>query len=263
MKVMISKTKWQSGLIAASSLIVLSGCVTGGSSSPQFDRDSVQTTPSAAPAIVPAFRPGPDVNAVASIVAIPKPANVDHEAVQGGPAASARNYFYEDGTLYALRAAVGSSSTIQLQPGETLVNYAAVDEAEWVIDDVAVGEQTRLQVSPTRSDLSTHLVINTDKRSYLVEATSHEGDMSDAAIAWTYPVQPAGQAVAAVDTEDDQREETKTATTDPAESSFLTRWFGGALTVSSANSRGCKLCRDPDDHGDNDHDAGDHDRDHH
>ncbi len=49
----------------------------------------------------------------------------------------------------------------------------------------------------------------------------------------------------------------------PAEqkTSFLTRWFGGAPTASAGDARRCRICRDPDDHGDDDdrdHAAKDH-----
>ena len=44
-------------------------------------------------------------------------------------------------------------------------------------------------------------------------------------------------------------------------SSGWSRWFEGGETSSPGNRRGCRLCRDSDDHGDNDqnhHDASDH-----
>ncbi|MEZ5934829.1 MAG: OmpA family protein [Alphaproteobacteria bacterium] len=37
-----------------------------------------------------------------------------------------------------------------------------------------------------------------------------------------------------------------------SEPSFWSRWFGGSSPASSDDARGCRLCRHPDDHGDND-----------
>ena len=115
---------------------------------------------------------------------------------------------YESGALYEMHAAPGFLSTIQLQPGETLVNYAAGDTARWVIGDVTEGERTQLLVKPTRPNLSTNLVITTDKRVYLVEAKSHTRDTYNAVIAWTYPFEEISQQVAAIDAENQRRDNT-------------------------------------------------------
>ncbi|MDH3664297.1 MAG: TrbG/VirB9 family P-type conjugative transfer protein, partial [Alphaproteobacteria bacterium] len=88
---------------------------------------------------------------------------------------NATQYFaYEEGALYELHAASGFLSTIQLKPGEQLVNIAAGDTARWAIGDVTSSDRTIILVKPTRPDLTTNLVITTDQRVYLVEATSHD-----------------------------------------------------------------------------------------
>ena len=259
---------------------------------------------------------------------------------------NATQYFaYEEGALYELHAASGFLSTIQLQPGEQLVNIAAGDTARWTIGDVASGGRTIVLVKPTRPDLTTNMVITTDKRVYLVEASSHDETAYNAVIAWTYPFEDLSRQVAAIEAENAVRDDTvvvgvpvdqldfdyeidgdkpgwrpvrafddgsKTYIEFPrdlgtieAPPLFLTDddgsgqlvnyrvkqnyyvvdrlferaelrldgtvvsisrngssgWaslFSGGSTKRSDDRRGCTLCRDPDDHGDNDRDRGSH-----
>ena len=98
------------------------------------------------------------------------------EAATLGKAHTASLSFpYDRNARYQLRTVVGAPGTIALQPGETLVNYAASNSELWVIDAAQVDDHTRLTIEPTRANLSTHLLINTDRRTYLVEATSQSG----------------------------------------------------------------------------------------
>ena len=122
---------------------------------------------------------------------------------------NATQYFaYEEGALYELHAASGFLSTIQLQPGEQLVNIAAGDTARWTIGDVASGDRTIILVKPTRPDLTTNLVITTDKRVYLVEASSHDETAYNAIIAWTYPFEEVSRQIAVIEAENKKRDET-------------------------------------------------------
>ena len=88
---------------------------------------------------------------------------------------------------------------VELQPGETLVNYALGDTARWVVGDVTDGNQTRLLVKPVKAGLSTNLVITTDKRVYVVQAESHKRDIYNAVIAWTYPLDEISKQVEVIE----------------------------------------------------------------
>jgi outer membrane protein OmpA-like peptidoglycan-associated protein len=77
-------------------------------------------------------------------------------------------------------------------------------------------------------------------------------------------VAPEPRPAAAVESEGQSPPHAAADADAPAEqkTSFLTRWLGGASTASPGAARGCRLCRDPDDHGDSDdrdHAAKDHD----
>ena len=67
-------------------------------------------------------------------------------------------------------------------------------------------------------------------------------------------VAPESRPAAAVESEEQNLSRTASDTDALAEqkTSFLTRWFGGSSTASAGDARGCRLCRHPDDHGDND-----------
>jgi type IV secretion system protein VirB9 len=99
-------------------------------------------------------------------------------------------YPYADGMLYRLYASPGRVSDIALQPGETLLSVAAGDTSRWIIGDTASGagdsKQTHILVKPIISELSTNLVITSDRRTYYLTLASTDG-IAMSALSWTYP----------------------------------------------------------------------------
>jgi type IV secretion system protein VirB9 len=77
-----------------------------------------------------------------------------------------------------------------------------------VVGDVVKGDQTLLLVKPTKPKLSTNLVITTDRRIYLLEASSHKGATYNASIAWTYPLDSLSRQVAAIDAANERNADT-------------------------------------------------------
>lgn len=111
-----------------------------------------------------------------------------HNAIQVFP--------YSEGALYQIYGAPGQITDIVLEPGERLTGagpIAAGDTARWIIGDTTSGSgrdaQVHILVKPTRPDIATNLVINTDRRSYLLELRSGE-DAYMPQIAWAYPDRP-------------------------------------------------------------------------
>ena len=102
-------------------------------------------------------------------------------------------YPYTGGALYQVYTAVGQITDIALQPGETLVGagpVAAGDTMRWIIGDTLSGsgatQQVHILVKPTRSELMTNLVINTNLRTYHMELRSTERTYM-ASVSWQYP----------------------------------------------------------------------------
>jgi type IV secretion system protein VirB9 len=102
-------------------------------------------------------------------------------------------YPFVDGALYQVYTAPGQITDIALQPGETLVGagtVAAGDTVRWIIGDTESGagasKQVHILVKPTRPDLMTNLVINTDRRTYHMELRSTEKTYM-ASVSWHYP----------------------------------------------------------------------------
>lgn len=100
---------------------------------------------------------------------------------------------YGDGALYQIYAAPGQITDITLQEGEELVGpgpVAAGDTVRWVIGDTVSGsaaaKRVHILIKPTRSDLVTNLVINTDRRTYHLELRATPATYM-AAVSWTYP----------------------------------------------------------------------------
>ncbi len=102
-------------------------------------------------------------------------------------------YPYSAGALYQAYTAPGEITDIALQEGEQLVGtgpVAAGDTVRWIIGDTESGagptKKVHILVKPTRPDLMTNLVINTDRRTYLLELRSTEKTYM-ASVSWQYP----------------------------------------------------------------------------
>ena len=88
---------------------------------------------------------------------------------------------FADGALYQVYAAPGQVTDIALQEGEQLTGsgpVAAGDTVRWIIGDTESGpanaKRVHILVKPTRPDVVTNLVINTDRRTYHMELRSTE-----------------------------------------------------------------------------------------
>ncbi len=102
-------------------------------------------------------------------------------------------YPWSDGALYQVYAAPGEITDIALEPGEQLVGegpVAAGDTARWIIGDTQSGSgearREHILVKPTRPDLTTNLIINTDRRTYHLELRADEKTYM-ASVSWSYP----------------------------------------------------------------------------
>ncbi|NTJ63175.1 P-type conjugative transfer protein TrbG [Agrobacterium rhizogenes] len=115
------------------------------------------------------------------------------QPVRDGFINSMQVYPFTQGALYQVYAAVGQITDISLQPGEQLVGagpVAAGDTVRWIIGDTESGvgatKQIHVLVKPTRPDLMTNLVINTNLRTYYMELRSTPSTYM-ASVSWQYP----------------------------------------------------------------------------
>ena len=100
---------------------------------------------------------------------------------------------YSPGALYQVYVAPGQVTDIALEPGEQLTGTGPVatgDTVRWIIGDTESGNgETRrvhILVKPTRPAIETNLVVNTDRRTYLIELRAHERPYMPS-VAWFYP----------------------------------------------------------------------------
>jgi type IV secretion system protein TrbG len=99
---------------------------------------------------------------------------------------------FAEGALYQLYASPGQVTDIALQEGEQLTGsgpVAAGDTVRWIIGDTESGpanaKRVHILVKPTRPDVVTNLVINTDRRTYHMELRSTEKTYM-ASVSWVY-----------------------------------------------------------------------------
>ena len=102
-------------------------------------------------------------------------------------------YPWSEGALYQVYAAPGQITNIALEPGESLTGagpIAAGDTARWIIGDTESGSgvtrRVHVLIKPSRPDITTNLVITTDRRTYMLELRSGPKPYLPA-VAWAYP----------------------------------------------------------------------------
>jgi len=198
-------------LISAS----LAGCAVAHPKPPAISYDdatpAVQASPAPGPAtpieVVTLPTPLPLPGQLKPVAAAPvRPDRADPKSRVGAANEAARiepardgflnaiqQYPWSDGALYQLYAAPGQVTDIALQEGEQLVGtgpVAAGDTARWIIGDTVSGsgaaQRVHILVKPTRADLVTNLVINTDRRTYHLELRATPATYM-ASVSWTYP----------------------------------------------------------------------------
>jgi P-type conjugative transfer protein TrbG len=114
------------------------------------------------------------------------------EPVKDGFINAVQVYPYSSGALYQVYTAPGQITDVALQDGEQLVGsgpVAAGDTVRWIIGDTESGagasKKIHILIKPTRPDLITNLVINTDRRTYLLELRSKPSTYM-ASVSWLY-----------------------------------------------------------------------------
>ena len=106
---------------------------------------------------------------------------------------AAQIYAYSPGALYQVYASPGQITDIALEEGEQLTGsgpIAAGDTVRWVVGDTESGSgdtrRVHILAKPTRAAIETNLIINTDRRTYLIELRSRERPYMPS-VAWYYP----------------------------------------------------------------------------
>src|SRR6266851_3450876 len=114
------------------------------------------------------------------------------QPVRNGFINAVQVYPFSGGALYQVYTAPGQITDVALQAGEQLTGsgpVAAGDTVRWIIGDTESGtgaaKRVHILVKPTRPDLVTNLVINTDHRTYHLELRSDE-ETYMASVSWVY-----------------------------------------------------------------------------
>jgi len=206
------RAAWPVLLLSASAL---AGCATAGAKPPVIAYDdappAVQAVPAPEPAkpveVIAIPQPLPLPGQLKPVTAAPRmvePADPRDrvglanaaarvQPIKDGFLNAIQQYPYADGALYQVYAAPGEVTDIALEEGEELAGsgpVAAGDTVRWIIGDTESGsgatKRVHILVKPTRPDLTTNLVINTDRRTYHLELRATPATYM-ASVSWTYP----------------------------------------------------------------------------
>jgi P-type conjugative transfer protein TrbG len=98
---------------------------------------------------------------------------------------------YSPDALYQVYAVPEKITDIALETGEEITSVSAGDTVRWVVGDTTSGagasQRVHILVKPTRTDLKTNLVINTNRRTYHLELTATPETWM-ASVSWQYPL---------------------------------------------------------------------------
>lgn len=115
------------------------------------------------------------------------------QPAEGGFDNAIQRYAFSEGALFQVFAKPGQVTDLVLQEGEKLVGpgpVASGDTARWLVGDTLSGsgdaQRVHILVKPTRPDIATNLVINTDRRTYHLELRA-SARVYMASVSWTYP----------------------------------------------------------------------------
>jgi len=78
---------------------------------------------------------------------------------------STSRYTYEDGKIFSVRTGLGIATTLELDPGDAVLDYSAGFSSGWDI----VRRDSLFYLKPKNVDVDTNLLIRTQKRSYIIE----------------------------------------------------------------------------------------------
>lgn len=114
------------------------------------------------------------------------------EASDASLVGALHEFAYERGALYAIQASPQRITDIALETGEMLLSVSAGDTTRWIVGDARSGAgatgQAHVLVKPNAANLSTNLVVMTDRRVYHLELKSVAGTAM-AAVSWRYPAE--------------------------------------------------------------------------
>jgi len=98
-------------------------------------------------------------------------------------------FTYIPNKLYKVYCKSGRLTDVQLQPGEEIMFIGGGDTARWMVDQALSGvgpnKRWHIYIKPLRSEISTNLVINTDRHSYHLELMAN--NWYTPIVGWVYP----------------------------------------------------------------------------
>jgi type IV secretion system protein VirB9 len=157
----------------------------------RFFQASAQDTPPSRQASPTAARRSPASDPEGHVGAANEAARIEPD--NAGFDNAIQRYAYREGALFQVYAKPEQVTDIALQEGETLVGpgpVAAGDTVRWMIGDTLSGsgatQRVHILIKPTRPDIATNLVINTDRRTYHIELRANP-DIYMASVSWSYP----------------------------------------------------------------------------
>lgn len=108
-----------------------------------------------------------------------------YQTKDGAKSASAIVYQYHENSVYNINTTINALTDIQLHEGETITYIGGGDTVRWLIDVSNVGNTPHVYIKPLVPDVTTNLIINTNRYSYRLNVFSI--DTFNPIVRWEYP----------------------------------------------------------------------------
>lgn len=140
--------------------------------------------------------------AIVSCGAFADPGRVIAEANRSSASEPSRNHFFNAGMifdwqesrLYQIYTKPERITDIAFETGETILSIGGGDSQRWTISETQSGKEPFVRkhvfVKPHQLDISTNLVVTTDRRTYHIEIHSLANVSYQASVSWNYPASP-------------------------------------------------------------------------
>ena len=135
----------------------------------------------------------------ASIICAGNPATIISEANKNASYEPQRKQFLNAGMIfdwqpnriYQVYTEPGRITDIALEPGEKLISIAGGDTQRWSISESQSGSEDmptkHIFVKPQQEEISSNLVLTTDRRVYHIELNARAGVPYQAVVSWNFP----------------------------------------------------------------------------
>lgn len=154
--------------------------------------------------------------------------------------ASRVTYDYNEGSLYQVNTQLQYVTDIALNLNENLTYIVGGDTERWAIDKAKVGNVMHVYIKPKVANISTNIIINTDKHCYrlLVYSTDHYNPL----VMWNFPEEMYQKMNKTTVYQDKEQKDFLDIFTEQKDGHYISKKMNYAYVIQKDKKMGADLC---------------------